>query len=309
MARSKLDKSLARLTRAEEEFLTREFLAPVVSGGVVHVRIAGVVCRLQLQPADFQGWGVFRPQSHVEAELVRPARLAERQRYLNLLPAVRLILTRRNDAQWLAIPAHRGDGRFRIEGLVPARLVDEGQLFDVIVTRFDGSQFWFEGSDTRRDPATASYLRESLARMLQPDMLSRSGLTAEERTAYAINYWPRLRAEIEAARDRVEERLRDALAHAGAELRGYLERDDVYSVTYEISGERHVSVVSKKDLTVQVAGICLSGQDENFDLTSLVGVIREAQGGGGIVRVGNENAGMPERQYWRVHPRRRGRLR
>ena len=35
-----------------------------------------------------------------------------------------------------------------------------------------------------------------------------------------------------------------------------------------------------------------------------VGVIREAQGGGGFVRVGRENQGMPEDQYWRVHPQR-----
>jgi hypothetical protein len=85
-----------------------------------------------------------------------------------------------------------------------------------------------------------------------------------------------------------------------------MERPDVYTVTYEVDGQRHVSAVSKKDLSVHLDGICLSGEDENFDLQSLVGVIREAQGGGGFVRVGRENQGMEEEQYWRAHRQRRG---
>jgi hypothetical protein len=117
MAKSrKLTDALARLAAAEERFLASEFLAPVVSGGPVQVRIAGVICSLRIQPADFAGWGVFRPVSHGEAKLVRQAKLGERQRHLELFPLVRLILLGRHEQQWLAVPAHRGDSRFRIEG-------------------------------------------------------------------------------------------------------------------------------------------------------------------------------------------------
>ena len=287
---------------AEEHAFAREFLAPMLRGGVVQVRFAGVVCRLKVDPDDFEGWGVFRPSSPTTAELVRPARLAERRQYLDQLPLLRMIVSVRADDQWLATPAQRADKRFRIEGLVPVRLVEEAQLFEVPLTRFDGARCWYDGPDPRRDPGTAAYLRDALARMVEPEQLSRRGLTAEERAAYVENYAPRLRVELAARRDRVEERLRAALAHAGAELQHYQERDDVYRITYEVDGRRHVSVVAQHDLSVQVAGICLSGQDRHFDLQSLVGVLREAESGGQVVRVGPENLGMPEDVYWDVHP-------
>jgi hypothetical protein len=302
MAKSKnVTDALNRLAAAEERFLTSEFLAPVVRGGQVQVRIAGVICTLRIRPADFEGWGVFRSASHSEASLVRHAKLAERARYLDLFPLVRLILTSKQDDQWLALPAHRADSRFRIEGQVPVRLVEDAQPFEVIETRFDGTHFWYAGQDSRWDPGAASYLRQQLELLTPPDTLQRSGLTAEERAAYTLSYLPRYEATEEARWSREEQRLRRALEHAGAEFSGFVERPDVYTVTYEVDGQRHVSAVSKKDLSVQVAGICLNGEDENFDLQSLVGVIREAQGGGGFLRIGQE--GMPEEQYWQVHPR------
>lgn len=295
--------ALNRLALAEQRFLASEFLAPVVRGGQVQVRIAGVLCTLRIRPADFEGWGVFRPASHSDAALVRPAKLAERAGYLELFPRVRLILAANPEEQWLALMAHRSDSRFRIDGMVPVRLVEEAQLFEVIEARFDGTQFWYAGLDSRWDPAMGRYLREQLGLLTPPEKLQRSGLAAEERAAYGLNYWPRYEATEEGRRSREEQRLRSALDHAGAALTSYVERQDVYTVTYEVDGQRHVSAVSKKDLSVQVAGICLSGEDQNFDLQSLVGVIREAQGGGELVRVGQDNRGMAEEQYWRVHPR------
>ena len=48
MARSKrLRETLDKLAAAEERAFASEFLAPVVRGGTVRLRIAGVVCRPQ----------------------------------------------------------------------------------------------------------------------------------------------------------------------------------------------------------------------------------------------------------------------
>src|SRR5207248_3278932 len=114
------------------------------------------------------------------------------------------------------------DSRFQIEGMIPVRLVEEGQLFDVIEARLDGTQFWYAGPAAQRDPALARYLRQQLGLLTPPEKLSRSGLTAEERVAYALNYWPRYKATEEARRSREEQRLRNALEHAGAELEEYV---------------------------------------------------------------------------------------
>ncbi len=282
-SRKSVTDALDRLAAAERDFFARQFLAPVVRSGEVHVRIAGVVCKLRVTPADFQGFGVFQPRSASAAELVRPARLAERQAYLKLFPLVRLIVIRFVDGQCRAIAAHRGDARLRLTGAAEVLLAEDVQPFETILCRFDGARFWFDAADPRRDPSVATYLRKSLADMLPPDGLSRPGLSAEERTAYGIHFWPRIealeaaeRSRIEALRDWNEERLRAALAHAGAELSDYLQRGDVYQVRYVVDGRQHVSIIGKQDLTVQSAGICLDGGDANFDLASLVSVLREA---------------------------------
>src|SRR5262249_13877559 len=163
----------------------------------------------------------------------RPARLAERQRYLELFPLLRLILCGRDGEQWLGVPAHRADSRVRIQGAVPVRLVEEAQLFEVIETRFDGNLCWFQPlrhRPNRRAPGTAAYLRQALHDMVEPEQLSRPGLTPEERSAYGFSYWPRYEATEAARRDRTEKQLRAALEHAGAEFHSYLEHADTYRI-------------------------------------------------------------------------------
>ena len=300
---------LKRLAAEEQAFLGREFLAPALRGGRVRVRIAGAVCTIRTRPKEFEGWGVFQPASFSEARLVRRASLAERRRYLELFCMVRLIICRRRGDRWLGCAAHAGDRRIRLEGLAPVALAEEVQPFDVVQARYDGTQFWFDALDPRHDPARAAYLRSALGELVPPAGLSRPGLTAEERAAYELNYWQQVQPEPEqapvqapgrnpahrrrssrqlpaAARpdalDPVGHRLRESLSHAGAQLIDYLERGDSYRVTYSVAGQRFTSAVAKGDLTVQSAGICLEGMDRNFDLTSLVGVLREGQAGGGI---------------------------
>jgi hypothetical protein len=287
---------LDRMEAAEEAFLDTEFLAPVLPGGRVRVRIAGLVCTLSVTGRPEPGWALLKPLSLDRAQVIARPSLGQIRDYLALFPAVRLVLVGRTERAWLALPAHRGDTRFEIAGPVRVHLVTGAEPFQRIVASFDGGLFWFQEVDRRRSPAIAAYLREVLLVGTRPEDLHKPTLTSEEREAYALAY-----GAMEAAqRDRVELRLSEALVHGGAELASYIEREDAYTVTFTVDGERHRSTVRKDDLTVLVAGICLAGQDRHFDLQSLVGVLREGTRRRRLVRVGDED--RDEETCWQIHP-------
>jgi hypothetical protein len=305
-----IDDILNRLEAAEEAFAGTRFLAPIIGQGKarhqVRVRIAGVICQLAIRrglPEDFRGWAILEALSTSEAAFVREAGLAEVSAYLALFPDVRLILCEAGRGQWQALPAHLGDRRFQIQGLVTLWLPEEGlRRFETVIARFDGQLFWYERRDPGRDPALAGYLRDQLAlpdesgRPVVPQLLRKRGLSAEEKAAY----WLVLARLLEAERDQVELRLSEALAHAGARLHDYSERGEAYVVRYTVDGRDYVSTVRQEDLTVMTAGICLAGGDRHFDLASLVGVLRQAQRQGRMVWVGDER--LPEARYWAIHP-------
>lgn len=299
---------LDKLERAERAFLGTEFLAPIVGEGRVQVRIAGVVCQLRVvaqaeRSKSTPGWYILRPIAPGEAVVVREATLQEVARYLALFPQVRLVLAQKIRRQWLAFPAQRGAARFRLEGPIGLWLAAEDvERFDGVEAAFDGRSFWYVQRDRRSDPAVSAYLRERFAQSpigdLPPDVvtLHKRGLSREQRDVYA---WLREQLKL-AQRDRMEVRLTEALEHAEARLYSYLERGDVYVVKYEVDGRERISTIRRDDLSVLTADICLSGQDQRFDLTSLVGVLREGERDRQLVWVGDE--GLDEDLYWQIHP-------
>lgn len=279
--------AFSKLAAEEEKFFKETFLCPVVRNVPLRVKLSGITMTLRITSpktrVNFEGWGVFRPTSVTEACFVREATLAEYSTYLNLFPQIRLITCgRTEDGKWLAMNANANDSRFQITGLVPLQLAGDRQLFETVRVRFDGKSFWLEAADSSASLRNAAYLRNALVEEKDSDAIEASGLTKEERQAYAIAY---LR-QIESKKDRNEERIKLAIERAGAEYRSYVERGDTYTVEYTVDGERHQSVVNKDTLDVQSAGICLSGGDRTFDLQSLVGVIKEGIRGRRIVRVG-----------------------
>jgi len=186
MSRSAINNAFTSLVSAEAAFLAAEFVAPMVRGHGVTVRIGGERCSLLIVPADFQGWGVFRALSHKVALLAGPVSAARRQEYLSLFEAVRLVVCGRRGSRTVAVRAGGGDYSSQATGPIEVRLVEEAELFDTVLARFDGVQFWFDQIDRQSDLASAAYLRREVARKTDPEDLDLACLTAAQRRAYEL---------------------------------------------------------------------------------------------------------------------------
>lgn len=264
---------IAALARDEAELRGQRFLAPLAAGGRARVRMRGLVHELRVAGAR-PGWWLCRARDALRATALAEAAPWQRGAYLELWPALRVVLVARAAAHpsgladWLALPLNPSDARQRFgrAGPLVVRLAEGGQPFERAVARVDGSALWYDQADRRADPWVAEALRTALAEARpEPGV---PGLAPGEAAAYALLApGPVARAE--------ERRLREALATGGGALVGYEHVEGGLRVTWEREGRRHVVLVGP-GLDVVSAGICLSGEDHHFDLTSLVGVVAEA---------------------------------
>ncbi len=269
-------KLVERLSAAERAQRARPILAPCIAGGLLRVRIAGLVQTFTPLPRDYSGWGIFSLHDEGVARWLEHADLPQIARYLERLPQVRFRLAyRMSGLTWLAYPFSEGDfsARFGPPRPVPLHLVAEAGRFDAVLARADGGVFWFEGVDRNADAQVTAALESALAGQTAPDDVQFSGLTPEMRTTYRL-----VAEQLEEFTTLQEERrLRGALALGGATLESWQESGDHWLVTWSSAdGEKHVSAIKPDDLTVVSAGICLSGLDASFDLQSLPGVVEGA---------------------------------
>ncbi|MBX3150244.1 hypothetical protein KF728_08870 [Candidatus Obscuribacterales bacterium] len=296
---------------AEKKLASEIFLAPYVPGGKITVKVKGVVLSASVVDegplADTPGFGLFRITESSKAEYVAKPTFAQIEAYLKLMPRVSLTLIEEFDGHWWGVQAQSSDTRFDLKDPVPVRLTERAASFQQIFARFDGSSFWYQCENRRRDPVIARKFRDALDRDVLPDEVRISGATPSELFAYRIIFFSRHpelapvepQPEQQVANEIIEtssqdsfsmqggvhrnqwvnsdlRRLRDALAHAGARLDGYWTNgSSEMTVRYIVDGHTHTANVRLHDLTVVSSGICLSGRDQDFDLTSLVGVMRE----------------------------------
>ncbi len=275
---------IAKLEKEEQKLSETVFMAPVISGCKVRVRISGIVYELSVSDtpdfSGFSGWGLLRVIDTGHAQVVGNAKLTQIKAYLDMLPKVRMTVLDQYKGVYFALPAAGGDKRFEPAKPVPINLVLQTASFDQIIARFDGAAFWFDSADRRRNPSVSRTLRKALEDDVTPKDLYCKEMVPQERRAYQMMWLdrhPELQDALFEGTDDAS-RVRAALRHAGATLDTFWIRGDNHlTVRYIVDGVTHVSEIRPSDLSVLSAGICLAGQDANFDLSSLVGVMREAR--------------------------------
>lgn len=260
-------KSLFRkVEKAEKAFLNSEFISPVIRGSKVRVRVLGLVYELEVAD-DFEGWAILKPISPARAKVVASPSLLQVSEYLERLSRVRFILSEKRGKLWHGISQQLPGSQS------PVLLTSGVGLFDDVLARFDGQNYWFQAQDLRSNPALTQYLRESLNKSVPLDKLRKPGLTPFHREAYRWQLFLRENKIGEVTLDKIKR----ALSHGGGEFKSYIERADSYTVAFSLDGEDFSSTISKDDFEVVSAGICLSGEDRKFDLQSLVGVVKNGQ--------------------------------
>ena len=309
---------IARLSAEAAALREREILAPALPGTRIRTRLGGLVYEFKLRDR-FAGWGHFRPLDEREVALAGEALPWERAAYLELFPALRVVLlwpdpSPTRPGAWWALPYNESDARQRFglgAELLLVHLCDPtggAERFERVLARVDGRTLWFDGPDPLADPTHAEWLRDAAAGLDREDRDEPErfppGFAASERLALlysrirALDQLPareggaapvplRVGAREQeawlrraAGESRLEGCLRRALAKADATLHSYSEVPGADGspghlvVEWSARGQtyRYRSTLDAR-LTVVASGICLSGRDRDFDLTSLVSVM------------------------------------
>ncbi|HEY3999627.1 MAG TPA: hypothetical protein VGO93_12215 [Candidatus Xenobia bacterium] len=250
------DPVLAGLIASERRAVGRLLVAPVAARGRVRVDIGGMAW-MGRPPQGYSGWGVFRIETDRKLTLVREAGAADIERYA--------LQHRRGRAVLVGLPGVVHDFRaavFEVE-LCPAL-----EPFDTVEYIDDGATCWYV--ETGRTDAWSQELQAARRTGRGPD----PRWTERQAQLYELSRTFDTRSGL------LEGRLRRALGVAGARLDAFQEGNaGQVQVRWTRYGSTFNTTVRGDSLQVVSSGICLSGRDSDFDMTSIVPVMEEGRGG------------------------------
>ena len=261
------------LGKKEQAITDQVIVSPVFNNTQIVTKIAGIAYALNI-PKLAPAWYNFRPVNLKRANSLGFADLGDVSLYLDKLPKIRVVMVYKKDQVYYGVPLKNNSLGFQPTELIPIFL--PGGLitdFSICVCRYDGANIWYQATDVWNDLTRVDYLQQSLEKLSLPENIQYPGLTFEEKIAYSIRF------KVDAAlREGLKKQgIQYDIEFAGGKFIKSIEKDDHFSVTYEVDGEKYTSIVSKGVGQVLSAGICLSGTDTEYDLKTLVSVIREGQ--------------------------------
>jgi hypothetical protein len=277
---------IKKIGEKEDTLTERVFISPIYGNEYVITRINGLVHKLGISDSVKPGWYKLKARNFKRAKVVGEADFVEIDEYLKLLTKIRMVLVYKNKELYYGVPLKNNIAGFDVSDLIPIFLTSDDQVraFEKIICGFDGANFWYYQNDITSDPSRTEYLRDSFEKLLRPDKLQYTGLTLEEKIAYTL----RFNLDKKARESLKVGSIKSDVEFAGGEFVRFIERNDHYSVTYKIGGQQYTSYVTKDDSHhVLTAGVCLQGHDREYDLTSLITVLREGQRRGLIHRYNN----------------------
>ena len=285
--RNALDR-LRAIERQQRDFRKDKFVAVRKAGSKVVASVAGIVQEFDVEPASFEGWGIFKAEDHQTLRYVEKPNVSERNLYVDKLPTVEAMLLSVDEGKYeaLAISASRllqVDHRFFVEFCEQPQPL---QQFDTVIAAWTGAFFVFVRQSIQR-AMVADQLRKRLRSNTPMQSLSVVGLTKEQRKVYMIALARKIRQEEEDRKLTGEGRVEEALKHAGASLDVFTELADSYRISWRTPGSAagsrsYTTTVNKENLRVISPGICLTDErngdfyGDHLDLASLVGVVEKS---------------------------------
>jgi hypothetical protein len=233
-----------------------EVVAPVDGTERVAVNVDGLIWLLRADDAP-RGWGVFDVCAD-QAVWLRAATPWERDEYAQRSYRFRATVFGVRDGTALAL--RPGDGATCL-----VRLASAVDLFDTVDVCYDGRCCWW--LDTMSRDPTLEVWRAAL----------HDGMAPHDKVPHAISRaYVRAWAIHQATRPTpLQDRLRRSLELAGATfLETRLHAQGTF-VRWCYKNQNYETLVDPATLDVVSAGVCLSGRDADFDLTSLVSVMGE----------------------------------
>jgi hypothetical protein len=291
---------IARLEAQAERLREHRVLAPLpeAKGHRVTTLIEGTPYHLQV-PGVKPGWWLLQPLSDHEAKVLGKPPPYEIVRYLQQLPAIRVIAVYRlGRKSWLVYPWNVGDADQRgwpsasaehyVPRPQPLHLVEAPGIrpFHVLVARMLNGLVLYDEYDRRTLWALrAAELQACLEKQEWSPKIR--GLTPELQAVLSLHHHRflleekrRIQQEEAEKRGTLQGWLQSALEYSGAQLLAWTEHGEGYEVVWEHEGRQYRTLI-RPDLFVESAGICLSGRDSDYNLSAIVHVMRLARGGSG----------------------------